>query len=751
MFRKVLVLAMKEKEEFGPYLLPLIRSDQTEIGEIVERVLANEQVARQQRKLEREEEQKRKRAQKLEMQRKNKEAQASRRAAKRVVQKYKADRHETKLEDQIAKSSGVTPSSVATSSVSMWSPPKKQTVPVVTPPSKRGGNVLPAGKAENVMVRLQNGKIGQALRFPDGRVVPIVRMDDAKALTSTSLPDDQKKQRAFHPHISLSGHRTSILRRNSHIRSPAAPSPSPSALHPTSSTASHIARSIPQTSHIVVPSSSESSSVSTTASSTVSSSRIVSQSPAFKSSLPASAVSQRLTLPSGQVINLLVKQSLPAANAATKSASAATPIQQTQEKSLGRMFVDDITSNLEPSDAPTTQVNSQTSAALLPTRVLSNKDGESAVALKHQPAVTNFNQAENTARKQPTPIPINHLQLASDPQFNQNIPTNSTCSKNIVIHQQRSLPTSKPQIKSLTVPPDISPQKLPSVNQQQYIRAVNKHRLMVANQQQQMAAVNQQKNLTVNQNSTSVNQQLNGATVNHQLSTSAANQFITQKQIVTPVSQHSNLIAVSHQQSVSDNQNLASVSQQSSILSGVSSGSTKQLTKPLGIVSPMMAKQPPAASTSTQQMQDKHQYVVASSGGSYVPATGHQQPGYILSPTSRYIEVRNAVSSNEQVTSLPASNPQQLQLGMQNVALVTQPVYQQAAAPSVQLVPTLVAGSVPLVQPVQFVQTVPIQVNAPVMFVAPSQPHVQAHGDEEVTTQALQTSTSTAFQAASSN
>ena len=522
-------LAIKDREFFGPSLLPLLKTDQTEIGEIVERVLAQEAIARQQKKMQREAEQRRKRDLKLEILQKNKEIQAKRRAAKKLVQKYKGEKHEVKSEESKTSST--------LSTLSMWTPPKKQTIPTVTPGVSRNNPDIKKGRAENVRIRMQNGKIGQALRFPDGRVVPIMRMDNAKAVTSTNqVVTSERKPVAFHPHISLSAHRTSILRQTATLQKQNPPVVSSCSLSSASSylsVPSHVNKS-------PVPTSVASKPTFVAGTSAVTTVRVAQPQPrqaipVFRPSLPTTAVSQRLTLPSGQVINLVVKQ----------PAVAPQPLEEkVTAKSLGRMFIDDIANDITPSSSH------QSTNHVLPS---------TGHALNTSSAV---------------------------------IPTSKKLSQ-----------ISTPQNQSTLV---------------------------------------------------------------------------------------SNLVA--------------------------SKPFTKPVSKPLGIVSPMPIKQPNSVSATRLNSEKSQLPVTVHSDGPYL--SSQPQPAYISSviPPSRGV-----LNPQEQLSSSSVSSPQRLPLGMQNVAIVSQPLYQQASAQPVQFMP-IVAGSVPLVQPVQYVQTVPIQVNTPVMFMAQGQP-----------------------------
>ena len=546
----MLLLALKEKEEFGPSLLPLLRTDQTEIGEVVERVLAQEEVARQQRKQQREEEQKRKRALKQAMQQKNKAAQASRRAAKKLINKYKTDRHESKDEE---KNDATLPSKAP--STSMWSPPKKPVIPNITSGVDSRTKIVPQGKGEAVMIRLQSGKIGRAFRFPDGRIIPIMRMDDAKAITNANPPttsSESKKIQAFHPHISLSGRRANILRRADPNKNAILPASSVAAITQTTSastvstaaSSNHEVNSRPTTSKPTLV-----TTVSSPASTGVVHHSLKQSFPVYKSNIPNSAVSQRLTLPSGQVINLVVKQQT------SSSAETTSP-----GKSIGHMFVNHLSNSLD------------------------------------------------SAKPKPRPSVASTV-----------------------------LTATRPTTKIVTAPSTtlaLSPSK---------------------------------------------------ASSNH------------------PTSLPANLTATV--------------------------APPKLVSKPLGIVSPMPVKQTNAGEANMQRPQVDQKIINQQPNATYLSVS---QPSPNFSPvfsTPRYQDVRGVMHNQEPQSSMPVTSAQRLQLGMQNVALVTQPIYQQQTPhQQVQLVPALVAGSVPLVQPIQFVQTVPIQVSAPVMFVAQGQPRVQVGG-----------------------
>ena len=583
-----MILALKDREEYGPSLLPLLRTDQSEIGEVVERVVAQEEVVRQQRRLEREEEQKKKKAMKQAMFQKNKAIQASRRAAKKLVKKYKVERHDVKAEEE--NTTGTT-----TSVASMWSPPKKQTpMPTIATGLTRPNRFVTTGKAENVMVRLQNGKIGRALRFPDGRVVPIMRMDDAKAITGintvpASAPGEPRKVQTFHPHISLSAHRSSIIKQSQRLNKSEATVPATSAIQPNTVTcpitsAPTNPQVVTSVSQVVRPGASQPSVVA--ASTNAPSPMLIQQPtkhtfPIFRANMaPATvSVSQRLTLPSGQVISLVVKQN-PIQNLEDK----------TQNRSLGRMFVDNITNTLESSTKFTVPVPSS----------------NSKLSTSAPPSDVNISASAHPANPN---LPI------SAPVSNSS--ANTQCSSNVA--------PSNPGLLSTTVKP---------------------HAKIIS--------------------------QSSGNVANFAAPTSNAKLF----------------------------------------------------SKPLGIVSPMQVKQPCASDANL-----RNQHVEkTNSSSAYIPVS-QQQTAYIPTAYSapRYLDNTGGGHAQESA-SMPVSSPQPLQLGMQNVALVSQPIYQQPAAQQVQLVPALVAGSVPLVQPVQFVQTVPLQVNAPVMFVTPGQPHIQIGG-----------------------
>ena len=555
-------MAFKERDEVGPSLLPLLRTDQTEIGEIVERILTQEEIARQQRKEQREEEQKRKRALKQAMLQKNKAVQASRRTAKKLVNKYKTERHEIKDE---GKSDNI--ASTSKSPCSMWSPPKKQAINNLSSGIDNRTKIVTSGKAENVVVRLQNGKIGRALRFSDGRVVPIMRMDDAKAITGVGSPSTSREQRnvqTFHPHISLSAHRATILRRVDSQRRTVNSIPATAAVVTNASTlisstvscsvTTNAVKTVPQ---VLVSSVSKSTLVAPTVS-VGSSSGPQQQSsksfPALKPSIPSTAVSQRIALPSGQVINLMVK---PQPTFASVESNA-------QGNSVRRL-ISGHTANSIDSTKPIQSTSLNTVATLI-------------------------------APRAPAKV--------------------------------MTAPSTK-----LVLSPSIKPESV------------------TASQ-----ATNQLSNLAA---------------------------------AVAP---------------------------------------PKLISKPLGIVSPMPVKQPNAMETNVQrppaEKNNSNPTNVA-----YLTVSQHQQQPATFSPmlsaAPRYHEVRGMVNHQEQQSSMAVSSSQRLQVGMQNVTLVTQPIYQQTPHQQVQLVPTLVAGSVPLVQPVQFVQTVPIQVNAPVMFVTQGQSHMQ--------------------------
>lgn len=532
-FRKVLHLAVKDREFFGPSLLPLLRTDQTQIGEVVERVLAQEVIFRQQRKIERENEQRRKRDLKQEIIQKNKEVQAKRRAAKKLVQKYKTERLDVNLEGS---------KNVQTlTSISMWSPPKKHSIPAVTPGISRNNNsgVL-KGKAENVSIRIHNGKIGQALRFPDGRVVPIVRMDNAKSASSNNSPvsvsNEMRKTAEFHPHISLSAHRTSLLGRN--LPRQSTPLTYTSSL-PTVCSAALVSGQVTKPLQSVTGSivSKPTFVVGTSSATTVRATQPRPPIPIFRPSLPTTAVSQRLTLPSGQVINLVVKQ----------PAVAPQPVVSDDKphvKSLGRMFLENIAN-----DVPTT----------------------------------------------PSRPPTNHIPLSSS-HF-------APASSNAAV----MTPSSNKLFNASAIP-----------------------------------------------------QQTNASTF-----------------VVKPTS--------------------------------------SMVSKPLGIVNPMPIKQPSVILSPRPNVEKNQMPASTHTESSYF--TSQQQAGYISSVVT---PTQTILSQSEQSDANAVTSPQRMQLGMQNVAIVSQPVYQQASAQPVQFMP-MVAGSVPLVQPVQFVQTVPLQVNTPVVFVAQGQ------------------------------
>nr|CAB3226165.1 bromodomain-containing protein 3 [Phallusia mammillata] len=196
-FRKVLYLALKHHQSCGPSLLPLIRHDQVEITEVVDRILAKDAVARQQRKATREQEDRKRRL-----------ALQAQRQKTRLQQKK--ERKENAAQEECVEIVGET----------TWSPSKKPSLLADSPAYRVQDNET----VENVIIRLQNGKVCPALRFTDGRIAPIVRVDnDTKPAASfddlTSGFSRNKTQNAENkvPYISLTGNRkralASILRK----------------------------------------------------------------------------------------------------------------------------------------------------------------------------------------------------------------------------------------------------------------------------------------------------------------------------------------------------------------------------------------------------------------------------------------------------------------------------------------------------------------------------------------------------------
>ena len=298
---------MASRHAEHPSLLPLIRTDQAEINEVVDRLLAKEAVAKQQRKLAREQEERRRRLvkQAVQQQRKNKGA-----------DKKTPPEPTTAARDEAEKLPGP-----------RWG--RKNTIQPIT---SFGASSQPApasaskmDTAENVMVRLQNGRVCQALRFADGRVAPIVRVDGAKPAASfddlvTSYGGKPKPAGNEVPYISLSGSRPrtpSILRRSSIKNEAKVP-----ALDPPDKTACATA---PEISRVQEPPASQEIAAKRPIVTHASFAPPVSSCLEFSKHIqPPTTVKQKVTLPSGQVINLVVP--LPAQKTPLSVAKSTSPV-----------------------------------------------------------------------------------------------------------------------------------------------------------------------------------------------------------------------------------------------------------------------------------------------------------------------------------------------------------------------------------------------------------------------------------------
>ncbi|XP_076812637.1 uncharacterized protein LOC143459383 isoform X2 [Clavelina lepadiformis] len=352
LFRKVYLLALKTKDFCGPSLMPLLRPDQTEIAEVIDRILAQEAVARQQRKMAREQEQRRKRAIKQALQQQNKIAKANKKAVS--VKERKKEPIKT----------------VPNVSTNMWTPPKKQMFSVGVSRPEAKNKTVSNEKAENVIIRLQNGKICQALRFSDGRIAPIVRVDSStKADTIEDLKSNfgvakKNTTKSEVPHISLTGNRAnvaSILKRS--------PAPqkqiltAPVSLRENTSTANNATtvaavgsqqlnsatvsaeKSITTgqlpTTKIILQKPGAAIRAASSLPKIIQQSRIVS--PGNRQLLNASGASQRLTLPSGQVISLVLPNQLGGISRVT------TTTQSKPALSIGTRFVTQVAASVNVS------------------------------------------------------------------------------------------------------------------------------------------------------------------------------------------------------------------------------------------------------------------------------------------------------------------------------------------------------------------------------------------------------------------
>jgi len=155
-FNRAMTQISEGSKHYGPSLLPLISSEDVDIGEVLEKVKAEKAAEKEQRRLERLEEQNKRIAE-------QKAQRAAQRRANYAKKRLERVQH-VKVEDS--------------SQLTMWSPPKKEDFDGMVGGNGIRSNDEAVKKAENVVIRLQSGKMCQALKFQNGRIAPIVKMDN---------------------------------------------------------------------------------------------------------------------------------------------------------------------------------------------------------------------------------------------------------------------------------------------------------------------------------------------------------------------------------------------------------------------------------------------------------------------------------------------------------------------------------------------------------------------------------------------